>query len=314
MQGLASVPADSYGSIVPGVRQVAPPSAVSGAAAYSPVHAAITQYQPHPGVPQQNSADMAMQSLYPAAQPHAQSTVAPTPQQSPGMQLQQNANSAIVQQQQQVPTPQQPYHQHYQQQMQQQQHVHQQPSTVGLPNSVHMNGHAQMRPQVRVQYPSHLQLRPVGRPPNAVRGTSVPGAAQQQQQQVRPHAPLAPVTPRRVSPMPFKLIAPNSMVRTIPATVQARLQVAPVGPRAALPPATAGPVPRPQVVMGVPAASRGPRQVVTGQAFAPGATATGVPVPGMSAPGRPMMWPPSSQPHIVITGAPDKCASVHHRN
>lgn len=100
-----------------------------------------------------------------------------------------------------------------------------------LPAGVFINGFSSSgRPppytnyQVMLQQP-HQAMGSTGaapvRPP-----ASGPVYIPAQQQQMRPHAPLAPMTPRRVSPMPFKMIAPNSSVRSIPAAITTRVPVA----------------------------------------------------------------------------------------
>lgn len=300
MQGLAnSAPTDSHGGTIAGVRQVAPPSATSTASTFPPVHAGATQYQPYTEAPLQAlgiapstfvSTQPEMHSPMPF-RPTASSTVVPSPQQlhvqQQQMQQQQygQLHQQQVQQSQQLPAP-------------QIQQAQQRP--MGLPATVHMNGHIQARPPQQARPPytgqpgGYTQLRPgtgVSRPPSGA-------AAAAAQQQIRPHA-LAPVTPRRVSPMPFKLIAPNSAVRTIPATVQARLSMGSVAPRVPVP--APGATPRPQVVMGVPAGGRGALQMA--------APVTGVPhpsagAPGAAAPGRPIMRP-ASQPHVNVNTAAD---------
>ena len=302
MQGLAnSAPTDIHGGAVAGIHQVAPPSAVSTTSAFPPVHAGATHYQPFSEPPLQapGTAPSTLLSTQPdmhspmLIQPTASSTMVPSPQQP-----------HVQQHQQQM---QQQYGQLHQQQVQLQQHSQQLPTPqiqqaqqrpMGLPATIHMNGHIQAHPPQQARPPpysgqpgGYTQLRPasgVGRPPSA--------AVAAAQQQIRPHA-LAPVTPRRVSPMPFKLIAPNSAVRTIPATVQARLSVGSVAPR--VPVHAPGASPRPQLVMGVPAGGRGALQM-----------ATGVPHPSAGAPGtatlgRPMMRP-VSQPQVTVSTATDK--------
>ncbi|EIE23256.1 hypothetical protein COCSUDRAFT_66242 [Coccomyxa subellipsoidea C-169] len=318
MQGLANAaPADSYGS---SVRQIAPPSGIPNASAFPPVHAAASQYQPFAD-PFPQAAGLTAPAQYASSQPVMQETASVQPQ------PQQNASNAAAPgpQQQlavQVPQQQQPYHQLYQHQMQQQQQQYaqqlqhaqpqQRPPQQQMPLPAHppvqqqqplqrtlaagqasasMNGYAQARPQQAVAqrppYAGQQALRPngagVGRPAGMAPMASYSAPAVPQ---VRP---LGPATPRRTS-MPFKLIMPNSNMRPVPPTIQPGRGLM-AAPR---PPAPAAGSPRPQVVMGVPAAGRGGPQGV-----APAAPALGVPVPG-----RPSMRPPS-QPHVNVNGPAD---------